>query len=93
MVWKIFSTTVMWNVALWKVDFVVLSDLHPTTKGGMQKWKLSWNILYTLHTRFCMPMLINKTSASGAVRSLLRVSCWFWVCNAAHPLSVRSWDL
>ena len=47
---------------------------NPTTKGGMQKWKLSRNT-YTLHTRlfarfgadlYARSMLINKNFCVGA---------------------------
>ncbi len=52
---------------------------YPTTNGGVQKWKLSWN-MYKLHTRFCtlgadlhaQSVLIDKISASQLSRKFIK---------------------
>ncbi len=59
---------------------------HPTNKGGMRKWKLSWN-KYTMHTRFCtfgpdlhaQLVLSNKISASELIKW---VCCWLGSSNS-----------
>ncbi len=51
----------------------------PTSNGGMQKWKLGWN-MYTLHTNFCVfgddlyaqSVLTDKISASEPSRKFIK---------------------
>ena len=62
-----------------EVALVVVQHCHqqqqqnPTSNGGKQNWKLSWN-MYTMHTRFCtfgadlyaQSMIIKKNFCTGA---------------------------
>ncbi len=60
--------------------------MYPTTKGGVQKWKLSWN-MHTLHTCFCVScvdlhaqsVLIDKISAVELSRKSSKACVAGWV--------------
>ena len=60
---------------------------HPTTNGGTQKWRLSWNgHVFSAADLHAQSALVSEISApEPAAGSLLRVRCWLGSSSLIMP--------